>query len=136
MKHLKELIVEKIKITNDSIDLFNIDTIKNAVMFIVDNIIINSNQIKESDIYKYMKFNDDENDFIYKIDQKFIKRNITFDIFKEINFGKNLSIKKNKERFYIKEINNSKSVIFLEMINNEIREIYFTNNVKQILINL
>lgn len=136
MKHLKELIVEKIKITNDSIDLFNIDTIKNAVIFIVDNIIINSNQIKESDIYKYMKFNDDENDFIYKIDQKFIKRNITFDIFKEINFGKNLSIKKNKERFYIKEINNSKSVIFLEMMNNEIREIYFTNNVKQILINL
>ena len=45
------------------------------------------------------------NDFIYKIDQKFIKPNITFDIFKEINFGKNLSIKENKERFYIKEIN-------------------------------
>jgi hypothetical protein len=138
MKHLNELIIEKLKITKTNIGFDdNINTLEDAVIYIGENIIQDPSNIKESDIYKFVSFGNTEDDSVYHIKKDMIIPNKNcYDLFKDKIFGEKLSVKKNREQFNIEEVNKDKSFIRIESVNNEIREIYFSNNVRKILINL
>lgn len=139
MKHLNEFIIEKLKITKDNINFDKFNDLETVVIYIAENVINDYTNIDKSDIYNFVCFGERTcpDDYVYHINKERIITNKNCkDLFNNKTFGPALKINETKEQFNIADVNDDRIFIRLESVNNCIREIYFTNSVREMLINL